>query len=152
MREIFRNCAWRSLAVTCGHSSGCRLCAATCGHSSGCKWLQVADFSKIKYRVTCSRRSLAVTCGHSSGCEWLQVADFPKIKYRAACVLNGNFIVSVVSKTSLGYICLYINLYKHSNLASTTKSRMTCSYNPSCCFKKTTYTKLRKTSPATTNH
>ena len=51
MREIFRKCAWRSLAVTCGHlpsavscghSSGCRLCAATCGHLRSLEWLQVA--------------------------------------------------------------------------------------------------------------
>ena len=37
----------RSLAVTCSQRS----LAVTCGHSSGCKWLQVADFPKIKYRA-----------------------------------------------------------------------------------------------------
>ena len=65
----------RSLAVTRVAAGSARPLAVTCGHSSGCKWLQVADFSKIKYRVTCSRRSLAVTQVAASGCKWL---IFPK--------------------------------------------------------------------------
>ena len=87
MREIFRKCAWRSLAVTCPRRSltvtrvaagSARPLAVTRVAASGCKWL---IFPKS------NTASLALG-GHSSGCEWLQVADFPKIKYRAACVLN----------------------------------------------------------------
>ena len=83
MREIFRKCAWRSLAVTCPCPR--RSLAVTCGHSSGC-------------------RLCAATCGHLRSLEWLQVADFPKIKYRAACVLNGffPFFRTVVQKEEVG--------------------------------------------------
>ena len=87
--------------ATCGHLLQ-RSLAVSCGHASGCKWLQVTDLAKCftcghlqSLAITCGHlRSLAVTCGHlrslAASCghlrslvvtcgllqplEWLQVA------------------------------------------------------------------------------